>query len=150
MNNVLVTSENAEPPSCLDTEGFVCALLEKLGIDGVEVSILFCNDDTIQTLNRDYRGLDEPTDVLSFENGDTYSTEAGATQKIMGDIAISLDTLKQNALFFETDEVVELKRLLIHAILHLNGMDHGDEHLKKDEPPTCPMLVLQEKLLKEL
>lgn len=150
MNNILVTSENADPPSCLDIKGFVDAVLKKLGIDGAEVSILFCNDDTIKSLNRDYRGLDEATDVLSFENGSTYTTEAGLTQTILGDIAISLDSLKQNALYFETDETEELKRLLLHAILHLKGMDHGDEHIEKGKAPTCQMLALQEKLLKEL
>jgi len=48
------------------------------------------------------------------------------------------------------DENTELKRLLIHGILHLNGMDHGEEHIEKDVVPTGKMLALQEKILLEL
>jgi probable rRNA maturation factor len=58
-----------------------------------------------------------------------------------GDIVISLDMLTQNARYFSVSENDELKRLLVHGILHLEGMDH------EDNDPARPMLVLQEQIL---
>ena len=66
-----------------------------------------------------------------------------------GDIVISLETLPKNAEYFEVSQNTELKRLLIHGLLHLNGYDHGEEHIEKGKEPECEMLSLQEKVLKE-
>ena len=68
----------------------------------------------------------------------------------MGDIVISLDTLPVNADYFEEDRNAELKRLIVHGLLHLNGMDHGEEHIEKGSAPQCEMLLLQEKVLNNL
>ena len=114
------------------------------------MSILFCNDDFIQELNRTYRNIDAPTDVLSFENGETYTGEEGSTWRSMGDIIISLETVPKNAEYFGVPEDEELKRLLIHGTLHINGFDHGEEHIEKGVQPTGEMLTLQEKILGEL
>ena len=70
--------------------------------------------------------------------------------KNVGDIAISLETLPKTAEYFEVDTNTELKRLIIHGILHLNGMDHGEEHIEKGVVPTDEMLILQENLLADL
>ena len=64
-----------------------------------------------------------------------------------GDIAVSVDTLKKNAEYFGIDENSELKRLLLHGLLHLNGYDHGEEHIEKGKSPECEMLRLQEEIL---
>ena len=69
---------------------------ELLGYNGEEISILFCNDKYIRELNKTYRNIDAPTDVLSFENDEEYEDEEGKW-KCVGDIAISLDTLPVNA-----------------------------------------------------
>lgn len=133
--------------------GAVGAFLEKslaaLSLDGREISVLFCGDDFIQKLNGEYRNIDAPTDVLSFESGETYSDGEGEWLN-MGDIVISVPTLSQNARRFSTSENAELKRLLLHGALHLNGMDHGDEHIEAGVPPECEMLRLQERILLEL
>ena len=68
----------------------------------------------------------------------------------MGDIVISLETLPVNAEYFNEDSNAELKRLLVHGLLHLNGMDHGEEHIQKGEAPQGEMLVLQENILEKL
>ena len=99
--------------------------------------------------NKNYRKIDAPTDVLSFENGEEYTDEEGNWFSA-GDIVISLETLPKNAEYFEVDKNTELKRLLIHGLLHLNGMDHEPEHIEKGVEPECEMLVLQEKTLKAL
>lgn len=123
-------------------------LLERMDYDGEEISILFCNDELIHELNKQYRQIDSATDVLSFENGEEYQDEEG-TWRSMGDIVISLDTVPVNVKYFETDENTEMKRLLLHGLLHLNGMDHYEEHIEKGKDPECEMLVLQEKILAE-
>ncbi|MBQ9281516.1 MAG: rRNA maturation RNase YbeY [Treponema sp.] len=127
---------------------FVIKILKRLEIDHEEISLLFCNDMAIQQMNRDYRNIDAPTDILSFENGGSYTDDEGQWLQA-GDIAISIETLPKNAEYFNVSENEELKRLLIHGVLHLNGYDHGEEHIELGVPPTDEMLVLQEKILSE-
>lgn len=150
-NRVYVSvQENVlEPKWILKIEPFVQKVLQKLNFDGEEISIMFCNDEFIKELNKNYRKIDSATDVLSFENGSEYKDEEG-TWKEEGDIVISLETLPKNAEYFEVSENIELKRLLIHGVLHLNGMDHGEEHIEKGILPEGEMLKLQEKVLSEL
>jgi probable rRNA maturation factor len=66
-----------------------------------------------------------------------------ARSAFCGDIVISLDTLERNVKSYGVEADEELKRLLIHGILHLSGMDHGEEE-------SDPMLELQEKTLRDL
>lgn len=150
-NRVLVSvQEELDSPSWLDNvEPFVQKVLKAFDYDGEEISILFCNDSYMQELNKNYRGVDSPTDVLSFENDEEYEDQEGKWL-CAGDIAISLDTLPVNAAYFEESENDEIKRLLVHGILHLNGYDHEPEHIEKGEKPVCEMLVKQENLLVEL
>jgi len=151
MNRVYVAmQEELSEPEWFDrVEAFVHRVLGKLNYEGKEVSILLCNDSYMRQLNNNYRHIDSATDVLSFENDEEYEDEEGRWLCI-GDIVISLDTLPVNADYFEEDSNNELKRLLIHGLLHLSGMDHGEEHIEKGRTPQCEMLVLQEKLLQEL
>ena len=138
-----------EPDWLENAESFVAKAAEELGFSGQEISILFCGDSYIQELNKLYRNIDAPTDVLSFENDEEYEDEEGSW-KCVGDIVISLDTLPVNAEYFNEDKNAELKRLLVHGLLHLNGMDHGEEHIQKGVAPVCQMLVLQETILEKL
>lgn len=146
---ISVQEELEEPAWLNEVELFINKAAEKLHFDSEEISILFCNDEYIRELNNNYRNIDAPTDVLSFENDEEYEDEEG-TWKCVGDIAISLDTLPVNAEYFNEDQNSELKRLLVHGLLHLNGMDHGEEHIEKGCAPQGEMLVLQEKTLQEL
>lgn len=146
---VSVQEKMDEPVWLCKVEPFVQKALKRIGYDGEELSLLFCDDAFIQELNKNYRQIDSATDVLSFENGDEYEDEEG-TWVCAGDIIISVETLPKNAAYFEVDENSELKRLLVHGLLHLNGMDHGDEHIEKGVAPEGEMLVLQEQILEEL
>ena len=150
-NRVLVSiqEEVQEPAWFNNIEPFMQKIMKMLHFRREEVSVMFCNDAYIQELNKNYRQIDSATDVLSFENNDVYKDEEGKW-KCVGDIVISLDTLPVNAKYFEIDENSELKRLLVHGILHLNGYDHGEEHIEKSEAPKCKMLVKQEKLLEKI
>lgn len=86
-------------------------------IESAALSILLTDDAEIQVMNRDYRGEDRPTDVLSFEAGD----ELGG---YLGDIAISVETAVVQAENAGHDLVEELQLLAVHGTLHLLGYDH--------------------------
>ena len=151
MNRVYVAMQEGvdEPDWFENVEPFVQKALKELKFEGEEISMLLCNDTYMQELNRTYRQIDSTTDVLSFENDEEYEDEEGKW-KCVGDIVISLDTLPVNADYFEESRNDELKRLIVHGLLHLNGMDHGEEHIEKGNAPVCEMLVLQEKVLEKL
>lgn len=137
--------ENCEKPLWFENvKPFITKVLENLQKDHWELSVLFCNDKFIWDLNKQYRQIDNATDVLSFEQGDEYTDENEENWFTAGDIVISLDTLKTNCAEFNVTENEELKRLLIHGILHLSGMDHSDNS------PEQPMLKLQEQILLQL
>lgn len=150
-NRVFVSlqEEMEEPVWLKNVEPFVQNVMDVLEYENEEVSILFCNDEYIRELNKNYRNIDASTDVLSFESGDEYEDEEG-TWYCAGDIVISVDTLPVNAEYFNQKKDEELKRLLVHGLLHLNGMDHGEEHIEEGVEPVGEMLVLQEKTLKSL
>lgn len=151
MNRVYVAMQEGvdEPDWFESVEPFVNKVMGELKFDGEEISMLLCNDTYMQELNKTYRNIDSSTDVLSFENDEEYEDEEGKW-KCAGDIVISLDTLPVNAEYFNESRNDELKRLIVHGLLHLNGMDHGEEHIEKDVQPVCEMLVLQEKVLEKL
>lgn len=88
-----------------------------------EVTLQLTDDKTIQNFNLQYRGVDEATDVLSFENTFT-DPESGATY--LGDILISFETAKNQAEVRGQELMAELEMLLVHGLLHLIGMDHSE------------------------
>jgi probable rRNA maturation factor len=144
-NAVEISVEGIEIPSWLDrARDFVLAVLDRLGKEAWDLSILFCDDAFIRGLNRQYRDRDEATDVLSFDQGENYRDPDGAERFLAGDIVISLDALARNAQEFGISRDEELRRLLVHGILHLCGMDH------EDNDPSRPMLKAQEDLIGEL
>lgn len=85
-----------------------------------EVSIVFVGDKSMRGYNRDFRGKDRPTDVLSFP---TDSEEAELAD-YLGDIIISADTANRDANELNLTFEVELRMLIIHGLLHLMGYDH--------------------------
>jgi probable rRNA maturation factor len=117
---------------------FCARALRDTGHSSWEIGILLCGDERMTALNTRYRGKAQPTDVLSFP-----ADEGGAAGPVRGDIAISLPALSRNAARFDVSENEEMKRLLVHGLLHLAGMDHGRGKSGK-------MLALQEELLGKL
>lgn len=146
---ISVQEDIEEPKWILSVEPFLQKVMNELKFEQEEISLFFCNDDYIKELNKNYRNIDSATDVLSFENGEKYTDEEGEWF-CAGDIVISLETLPINAQYFDENKDNELKRLLVHGLLHLNGYDHGEEHLENGKIPECKMLVLQEDILKKL
>ena len=138
MNKVFFRAEELSLPSWTKAAGiFIRRVLDILGCKNWEVSVLFCSNKYIKTLNTQYRNKDKATDILSFPQG----LEGPGGQYLAGDIVISLDALEENVSFFKVSADEELRRLLIHGILHLYGYDHATNN--KGEP----MLKLQEEIL---
>ena len=144
MNRVNVNAQEVPLPSWSDSMCcFALKVLDEIKRNNWELSILLCGDKTMTELNTRYRNKNEPTDILSFRLGEEIDN-GEKTIFLPGDIVISLDTLRENAEFFQTPEDEELRRLLIHGILHLSGMDHDTLDEKE------PMLIFQEEILNSL
>ena len=122
--------------------------------ENYEVSISFVNDEEIQDLNKEYRGIDNATDVLSFPmmefDEEDESIDAGEEFEYieeelpLGDIVISIDRTKAQAEEYGHSFERELAFLLVHGMLHLLGYDHEEE---KDEKV---MMKTQEEILEML
>ena len=118
-----------------------------------DFSVTFVTDNEIQELNREYREIDAPTDILTFRLDDAPSFPISFEEddvdflnnEEMGDIFISLDTMRRNAEEFGVKNEEELSRLLLHGILHLRGLDHKTNDFAKEE-----MLKEQEEVLTKL
>ena len=87
-----------------------------------ELSVLLSDDKNIRTLNKQYRGIDQTTDVLSFSQSKKEETEPSS--HLMGDVVISTVTAKRQASEHGLTLEEEIVLLLIHGTLHLLGFDH--------------------------
>jgi len=100
--------------------------LRLLGLRRAELSILFVNDRRMRILNRQYRGVDRTTDVLSFPQIEHCSKLSALSSKqfVLGDIIINLHKAKRQAAEYGLTLDEELKKLLIHGLVHLLGYNH--------------------------
>lgn len=95
-----------------------------LKLDGTrEVSVMLCDDSSIQQLNHDFRGMDTPTNVLSFPSD---------TPNYLGDIAISRETVAREAAAQGKPFTHHLSHMVVHGLLHLLGYDHENEGEAED------------------
>jgi probable rRNA maturation factor len=95
------------------------------GVAG-EVDVLLAGDRTLRRLNRQFRGKDKATDVLSFPAG--VSTVFFGGRELAGDLAISLETAGRQAVRYGHSLEDEVKVLMLHGVLHLAGFDHETDH----------------------
>lgn len=115
-----------------------------------EVSIIIVDNHTIHQINRDNRGKDMPTDVISFaleddeSDLDIFAQLQEELPLLLGDIYISLDKVYEQAKDYHHSPETELAFLVVHGLLHLNGYDH-----QTDEDAT-EMFGLQTDILSEL
>ena len=105
-------------------------ILETLKVEGIdqdyEISLSFVSDQEIRELNRDYRGIDEITDVLSFPLQDEFHMGP----PMLGDIIISLDRAYRQAQDYKHSFKREVAYLICHSMLHLLGYDHLEDDEK--------------------
>jgi probable rRNA maturation factor len=94
-------------------------LLKNLGLPReCELSLSFTDDRRMRELNRVWRNIDRTTDVLSFPQ------EGGPDYSLLGDIVISIDTAKRQSKSYGNTVHEEIKKLLVHGVLHLLGYNH--------------------------
>lgn len=94
------------------------------GSGAAELSILLSDDARIRVLNRDYRGEDKPTNVLSFPAGDEG---AAGRPRLLGDVVLALETIRREAAAQSKPLADHLSHLTVHGLLHLLGHDHETE-----------------------
>ena len=114
-----------------------------LGIKNANMSIIFIGDDKMHELNKEYRGVDRTTDVLSFALEDNQDINLPIRE--LGDVFISIPKMIEQAKEFNHSEKRELSFLACHGLLHLLGYDHTKS--KEDEEKQ---FGLQDKILNEL
>lgn len=117
--------------------------LQKEGVyKNVEVSVSFVDNEEIHKLNRDYRGVDKATDVLSFPQYENIKEINEPT--CLGDIVISLEKAKEQSIEFGHSFEREVLFLTVHSMFHLFGYDHDTEENRKT------MRQKEEEVLKEM
>jgi probable rRNA maturation factor len=113
-----------EPLNKRDLARFAGLAIKAAGCSG-PVSILLTSDERIRELNREFRGKNVPTDVLSFPAvAWEFAAGNGHKSKSAGDLAISLDTAARQAESLGHPLATEVKVLILHGALHLAGFDH--------------------------
>jgi len=116
--DVLVTVRSAPPAARV--KAWARALLSNAGAKRASLSILLCGDARIRTLNRRYRRVDRPTDVLSFSSFE----ETSSSFPFLGDLVIDVPYAARQARRRGHPVAREVRILLAHGILHLLGYDH--------------------------
>lgn len=153
----------AEPLKDIDEEAVVRRVIEEAADYEncpyeIEVNVLFTDNESIRELNREYRGIDLPTDVLSFPMADYpapadfslvdeseeeyFNPETG--ELVLGDIVLSVDRIRSQSLDYGHSIMRELAFLTAHSMLHLFGYDH----IEPDE--AAVMEKRQEEILQRL
>ena len=136
--------------TAVDAAPYVALVKDVLAAEGVEdgavVALLFADDELLWRLNREHRGIDEPTDVLSFPGDECEAFPGGDGEpRHLGDIAVSVPTARRQAADAGLTLEEELRHLVLHGLLHLLGYDHesdaGDAAMRaKEEAVLGPQI----------
>lgn len=157
---IVWNNEQEEQPISDELITLLESILQKAGeaegIDEGEVDLTFVNNERIHELNLEYRGIDRPTDVLSFAMNETgedepeiiYALDEGEEGEdvpyVLGDIIISVTRAQEQALEYGHSLERELGFLFVHGFLHLLGYDH------QDAVSEAEMMSKQEKVLAQV
>lgn len=135
------TNENIKELDELDV--VINHTLKMENVNDCEFNIIIVDNEYIQNINREYRNIDRPTDVISFALEDIPDIKT--EHRVLGDIYISIDKAKEQALEYGHSLKRELSFLTVHGLLHLLGYDHVNS---KEEEKI--MFDKQDKVLNEL
>lgn len=142
--------ENKENYQLIKNVLEVCFNTEKIAKSKIYVNIILTTPKEIQAINKTYRNIDKPTDVLSFPMFEKSELQEYLTSKdngiveVLGDIVISIDKVIEQAEEYGHSFERELSYMLVHGFYHLMGYDHIEEEDKKVMRPK------EEKILSEL
>ena len=104
------------------------------GVENGEVSVTLTNNEYIHTLNKEYRGIDRPTDVLSFALNESEEPEMvdGPAVNVLGDLIISVERAEEQATDYGHSLRREVAFLTVHGMLHLLGYDHMEDEEREE------------------
>lgn len=111
-------------------ENLLNFIVEKENLNNCIFNIIIVDNEYIHKINKEYRGIDRPTDVISFaleDNTDFIEPEF----RVLGDIYISIDKVKEQSELYSHSFLRELSFLTVHGLLHLLGYDHMNEEDEK-------------------
>ena len=108
-----------------------CLDAEQIDTERSEISVTFVSLEEIHELNREYRQVDSPTDVLSFPQFDDLDDLPEEGEIMLGDVVICSDRAKEQAEEFGHSFEREIIYLFVHSVLHLLGYDHMEEDEKR-------------------
>ena len=111
-----------------DFKEYFLSIMKDLQVEDALVNIIIVDNEEIKKINKEYRNIDNVTDVISFALEDV---EFKTPFRILGDIYISYEKVKEQALKYEHSEKRELYFLATHGLLHLLGYDHMNEKEEK-------------------
>lgn len=123
-------------------EKYVKNIVKKLDIEKAIFNIILVDEEEIHTLNREYRGIDRKTDVITFALEDSGGFKNPAI-RVLGDIYLCVPVAYEQAEIYGHSKIREICFLATHGVLHLLGYDHMNEEEEKE------MFSLQEELLND-
>ena len=121
---------------------FIIYCLDRLSLKNVLFNVIIINNDSIHKINKEYRGIDRPTDVITFALEDNKQINMPEV-RVLGDIYISYDKVISQAKEYNHSIKREICFLAVHGLLHLLGYDH----MKKED--EIKMFSLQKELLED-
>ncbi len=120
------------------------AILPKIAFNrNLEASIVLANDDLVQVLNREYRGKDKPTNVLTFALLDGEDMTPEGEILALGDVIISFQTIEREAQEQGKFMLDHLKHMTVHGVLHLLGYDHETDE-EANDMETLEIRILEQ------
>ena len=123
MNNFEVFNETNEQVDLEEEKKIIEYALKYKKLENIVFNVIFVDNQTIRQINKEYRGIDKETDVISFalEDNEEITFEFG---RLLGDIYISVPKMQSQAKEYGHSETREMAFLTIHGLLHLLGYDH--------------------------
>ena len=129
MNSIEIINETSENIDIEDLKNVIDFALKHENVSNAIMNVIIIDNDKIHKINREYRGIDRPTDVISFALEDD-KTFVDTDFRVLGDIYISIDKVFEQSKAYGHSFRRELSFLTVHGILHLLGYDHM---IKSDE-----------------
>lgn len=110
---------NDWPKDCINFGAIIASALQEIGFQQeTELSLVLADDDFVQNLNREYRGKDKPTNILSFPQDEDFC---------LGDLVLAYETVEREAREQNKTFTNHVTHLIVHGVLHLLGYDHIDD-----------------------
>ena len=124
MSNVEIINETGKDIEYIDTmKKLIDYAIKHENLENVIFNVIIVDNEYIHKLNREYRKIDRPTDVISFALEDSEE-EIESDVRVLGDIYISIDKVYEQALEYGHSNLREICFLMIHSFFHLLGYDH--------------------------